>query len=167
MKYSEITLLGLDAEKIWIAAAGRICRGKAKVIKAGLWNCNFEQIVREQWISWYLGNPGKKRKLSRKRNMRNQRKKRGRVDKKGEILQRWLFLAQTEQFYKPWSRASDDKKTNFEGEEASSSGLGVTQEDAGADWVEQVFVKMMRMITITNIDIFMGPVGKCNICLPQ
>ena len=35
MKYSEITLLGLDAEKIWIAAAGRICRGKAKVIEAG------------------------------------------------------------------------------------------------------------------------------------
>ena len=31
------------------------------------------------------------------------------------------------------STKPDDKKTNFQGEEAPSSGLGVTQEDAGAD----------------------------------
>ena len=60
-------------------------------------------------------------------------------------------MAQTEQFYKPRSRAPDDKKTNFEGEEAPSSGLGVTQEDAGADGVKQVFAKMMRMIRIITI----------------
>ena len=112
LKYSEIKLLGLDEEKTWIVAVGRSCREKTKVIEAGLWICNFEHIVSERHgVMVTFGNPGKKRKLSRKRKVR--KKIKGRVGKKGEILQRWLFLAQTEQFYK--ARGQRDKFWRWRG----------------------------------------------------